>query len=149
MRSVELQIIEGGVGDLLLVPGYDRDGVQHKPRVTARAKQDRDGEWAFDPQGEPRDFEAFARVNWWGRDVEWKDELGFRGSKDLDSPHGQWTRLEAVCDGDSLAYFVNGQLANAAVKCTQPHGRLLFQSEGAEIFFRRIDLEPLAGKPGR
>ena len=39
--------------------------------------------------------------------------------------------------------YVNGQLVNQASEGTLTGGRLLFQSEGAEVYFRRIELQPL------
>ena len=47
----------------------------------------------FDPHGAAREFEN-GRINWFGRDVDWTDRLGFRGRQDVESPYGQWTRLE-------------------------------------------------------
>jgi hypothetical protein len=99
----------------------------------------------FDPAGEAREFES-GRVNWYGRDPDWADKLGFRGKDDVESPHGQWTRLEVLAQGDRLTYLVNGKVVNEASRSSLTEGKIIIQSEGAEIFFRRIDLEPLAGK---
>ena len=52
-------------------------------------------------------------------------------------------RAQAVVDGANLTYYVNGQLVNAATDSTFTSGKIMIQSEGAEIFFRRFDLEPL------
>ena len=51
--------------------------------------------------------------------------------------------IEVVCAGDTLEYFVNGKLVNKASGLSNTNGKLMFQSEGAEIFFRRIELHPL------
>ena len=56
MRSVEAQVIEGGVGDFILVAGFDAEGRKLAPRMTARARKDRDGEPVFDPSGAEREF---------------------------------------------------------------------------------------------
>ena len=88
MRSVEAQVIEGGVGDFILVAGFDAEGRKLQPRLTARAGTDRDGEPVFDPKGEAREFES-GRVNWFGRDPDWADRLGFRGKQDVESPSGR------------------------------------------------------------
>ena len=98
----------------------------------------------FDPTGEAREFES-GRINWYGRDVDWQDKLGFRGKADVESPAGEWTRLEVVAEGDRLTYLVNGKVVNEGVRSSLTDGKIIIQSEGAEIFFRRIDLEP-AGK---
>jgi len=142
MRSIEAQIIEGGVGDIILVAGFEADGTRLTPRITARTGKDRDGEAVFDPAGEAREFES-GRINWYGRDVDWLDKLGFRGKDDVESPYGQWTRLEVIAQGDRLTYVVNGKVVNEGSRSSLTEGKILIQSEGAEIFFRRIDLEPV------
>jgi len=143
LRSIECQIIEGGVADFILVGGYEPNGELLRPAMTARTRKDRDGETVFDPNGTPQRFSG-GRINWWGRDEDWADKLGFRGRQDVESLYPQWTRIEAVCDGGKLTYYVNGRLVNEGTEATVTDGRLLFQSEGAEIYFRRIDLEPLS-----
>jgi hypothetical protein len=142
MRSVEAQVIEGGVGDFILVAGFDAEGRKLQPGLTARAGPDRDGEPVFDPRGEAREFES-GRINWFGRDPDWADRLGFRGKRDVESPYGEWTRLEVIADGDRVTNLVNGTVVNEGTRSTLTEGRILVQSEGAEIYFRRIDLEPL------
>ena len=84
--SIEAQIIEGGVRDLLVVPGTHADGSPVFPlSLTAEVIQDRDGETVW-KKGDERKIFSSGRINWYGRDPDWKDKLGFRGSQDLDSP---------------------------------------------------------------
>ena len=142
MRSIEFQIIQGGVGDFILVAGYDKDGNRLTPRLAVTAGKDRNGQNVYDPNGVSREFEG-GRINWYGRDPDWKDGLGFRGKQDVESPDGEWTRLEAICDGDKITNIVNGKVVNAGTRSGLTRGKIIFQSEGAEIYFRRIDLEPL------
>jgi len=142
MRSIEAQIIEGGVGDIILVAGFEPDGTRVTPRITARAGKDRDGESVFDPAGEAREFDT-GRINWYGRDPDWSDKLAFRGKADVESPFGEWTRLEVLAQGDRLTYFVNGKVVNEASRASLTEGKIIIQSEGAEIFFRRIELQPV------
>lgn len=141
MRSIEAQIIEGGVGDIILVAGFDT-GQKQTPTLRAKASRDRDGEAIYDPQGELRTFET-GRINWWGRDVDWQDRLGFRGRQDVESANGGWTRLEVVAKGDTITTLVNGQVVNAGDQASLTEGRIMIQSEGAEVYVRKIDLEPL------
>lgn len=143
MRSIEAQVIEGGVGDFILVAGFEPDGRRLTPAMTARGATDRDGEPVYDPAGQPREFQT-GRINWFGRDPDWEDKLGFRGRQDVESPYGQWTRLEVVAEGDRLTNIVNGKVVNEGSKASLTEGRILIQSEGAEIYYRKIDLEPLA-----
>lgn len=142
MRSQECQIIEGGVGDFILVGGYTASGEFIVPKLTATASKDRDGETIYDPKAPPKEFQG-GRINWWGRDPDWVDVLGFRGKQDVETPGNGWTRVEVICDGDNITNIVNGHVVNKGTKSSLTKGKLIFQSEGAEIYFRKIDLIPL------
>ena len=142
MRSIEFQMIDGGVGDIILVGGYADNGELLRPVLKAKTRKDRDGETVFDPDGQPNTYSS-SRVNWWGRSEDWADKLGFRGPADVEHPGGQWNHLEAIVDKGNLSYYVNGRLVNQGFDGSLTEGRLLFQSEGAEVYFRRIDLQPL------
>lgn len=148
MRSLEAQIIEGGVGDFILVAGFDSGGRRIAPRLTVPVSRDRDGEPVYDPQGTMKEFEG-GRINWFGRDVDWEDKLAFRGQQDVESAAGEWTRLEVIADGDRVANIVNGRLVNQGRRSSLTEGKILIQSEGAEIYFRRVDLKPLSGERER
>ncbi len=138
MESIECQMIEGGTGDIILVGG------KHKPTVTVEAEK-HGNQVYFKPGASPVTLNS-GRFNWYGRDPNWKDVKGFRGDQDVEKPVGQWNRLECVCDGDKITYVLNGKTVNAATKSSHTKGKILFQSEGAEVFFRKIDLEPLRGR---
>ncbi|MFN3651952.1 MAG: DUF1080 domain-containing protein [Armatimonadota bacterium] len=142
MLSQECQIIEGGTGDFILVGGHDKDGNQIVPKLTVTASKDRDGETIYDPTAPAREFQG-GRINWYGRDPEWRDVLGFRGKQDVESPYGEWTRVEVICDGDSITNIVNGKVVNKGTKSSLTKGKIIFQSEGAEIYFRKVELTPL------
>lgn len=137
MESIECQIIEGGCGDFILVGG------KGKPSFTTSVRTGSDRQPYFDPTGESRRFDS-GRINWWGRDAGWKDELGFRGKNDVEKPAGEWNRMEVICDGGRITNIVNGFVVNSATNASPVQGKLLFQSEGAEIHFRRIEIRPLA-----
>jgi hypothetical protein len=139
LESIECQMIEGGTGDFILVAGKGR------PKLTARAEK-RDGQWYYNPKAEPREFTS-GRINWYGRDPQWKDITGFRGKQDVERPLGEWNRLEVICDGDKITNILNGKVVNSCSHANPHKGKILFQSEGAEVFFRRIELVPLK-KPG-
>jgi hypothetical protein len=135
MESIECQMIEGGTGDILLVRG------KNQPTCMAPAEQ-RGREWYY-TKGAPEHKFPPGRLNWWGRSPEWKDVKGFRGKQDVERPVGEWNTLEVLADGDKLTYTLNGQFVNAATNCSHTKGKLLFQTEGAEVFFRKIDMKPL------
>ena len=146
MACIEAQIIEGGVGDVLVVPGKDADGKPIPLSLTADVVKDRDGETVWDPKGAPQTFTR-GRINWWGRDPDWKDELGIRGPKDQDKPVGEWNRMEVICDQDRIRVIVNGTVVNRGYDAVPQAGKLTIQTELAEIFVRRWELWPLGKAP--
>jgi len=135
MESIECQMIEGGTGDFILVGG------KGKPSITVTAEQ-RGNQWYYKEGASPKEFKG-GRINWWGRDPEWKDVLGFRGKQDVENPAGEWNMLECICDGGKITNILNGKVVNAGTNASHTKGKILFQSEGAEVLFRRIDLLPL------
>jgi Domain of Unknown Function (DUF1080) len=139
MRSVECQVGEGIVGDFISVGGFDESGQRVVPQLTVKTRKI-GRELFYDPSGPPTQA---TRVAWQGRDPDWKDELGFRGRNDVESPLGQWTRIEVVCEGPNITLSVNGKVVNVATQTSLSSGKILLQSEGAETYYRRIDLEPL------
>jgi hypothetical protein len=145
IRSIEAQVIEGGTGDFILVAGYDAGGTSTTPTLIVQAAKDRDGEDVYAPDGAPRQFEK-GRINWFGRDPDWTDTLEFRGRQDVESPAGEWTRLEVTCKDRAMTIHVNGMLVNAGADASVSSGRIMLQSEGAEIFFRRVELLPLVAR---
>ena len=139
-RSVEYQIIEGGTGDIILVNGYDKGSDQPiAPKLTAKVAANGKN---WDPNGTAKEFTK-GRIDWQYRDPNWKDVLGFRGAKDVEKPVGQWNLIEAYVEGGDVTYFLNGVKVMEGRNGSFKAGKLMFQSESAEIFFRRIELQPL------
>jgi hypothetical protein len=143
MESIECQMIEGGTGDFILVGGKNR------PSITVTAAKQPVGEGTtsrmepyYQPGAPPQAFIS-GRINWLARDPNWKDVKGFRGKKDAEVAVGEWNRLECICDGDKITLRLNGKVVNACTQSSATKGKILFQSEGAEVFFRKIDLTPL------
>lgn len=148
MASIEFQVIEGGVGDFIVVPGKDEQGNPIDVSLTAEVVKDRDGETVW-KRGAERQLFKSGRVNWYGRDPDWKDELGFRGKEDVEKPDGEWNRVEAICDGDRITNLVNGVVVNEGFMATPAAGKIQFQAEGAELYFRKIELWPLDKDPNQ
>ena len=48
-----------------------------------------------------------------------------------------------MVDHDHVKYFVNGKLVNEATDLSATKGKILFQTEGAETFYRNLELAPL------
>jgi putative membrane-bound dehydrogenase-like protein len=142
MASIEAQIIEGGVGDILVLSPKLADGTQLTTSLSAEYTLDRDKEKIW-KKGEPRQTVTAGRINWKHRDVDWADKVGFRGREDVESPSGEWNRLEVIAKGDTLQYFVNGAMVNEAFDCKPSEGKILLQTEGAEMLVRRYELYPL------
>lgn len=149
MPSIEVQIIEGGVGDFILVNGDDKDGKPVPMSLTCNVGRDRDGEviWQADGKRETFDLENRERINWFGRDPAWEDVKDFRGPNDVDSPHGEWTRIDVIADGGHIEVFVNGTKVNEAFDAQPREGRIQLQTELAEVFFRRWELWPVGKGP--
>lgn len=149
MPSIEVQIIEGGVGDFILVTGNDAAGKPVPLSVTCHVGRDRDDEVVWQPDGEAETFHSAnaKRINWFGRDPDWEDTKGFRGSRDVDSPDGKWTRLDVITAGPRITTFVNGVKVNEAFQVSPQAGRIQLQSEFAEIYFRRWELWPADAGP--
>jgi len=142
IASIEANIIEGGIGDIIVIGAKGPDGKPLAPSVTCEIALDRDGEKCW-KAGAPRQTVTGGRVNWEKRDPDWADRLGFRGKDDPDAPVGEWNRLEVVARGDTLRFFVNGRLVNEAFNVSPREGRVCIQTEGAELIARRFELWPL------
>ncbi|HPA19697.1 MAG TPA: DUF1080 domain-containing protein [Verrucomicrobiae bacterium] len=144
MTSYEFQIIEGGTGDILVVDTRTNKLESAAAPLSLVSEGFADGKQRyFKAGGEKLEFVNSGRLNWWGRDPAWTDTTRFRGGKDVESPFGEWTRCEVIARGDTLEYRVNDQLVNRAHKLSFTRGKLLFQTEGAEVWYRNIKLTPL------
>ncbi len=147
LTSVEAQIIEGGIGDILVLTGTDpHTGERFPVTATAETTRDRDNERVWKKGGEKETLNR-GRINWWGRDPDWKDVIGFRGKEDVESPLGEWTRMDVVCDGGKIEIFVNGIKVNEVYDVTPAHGKLQLQTEQAELIIRRWELWPIGKAP--
>ncbi len=146
MAGIECQIIEGGVGDILVLSPKLSDGTELTTSLSAELAFDRDQEKIW-KKGEPRKTITSGRINWFGRDVDWEDVVGFRGRNEVELPLGQWNRLEVIAKGDTLQYILNGSIVNEAFECKPSEGKILLQTESAEMFVRRYEIYPLDQVP--
>ncbi len=122
-RSVEFQIKEGETGDFWLTDGAAITGSNGK-RVT----------------GPPGSALNIGHVD---KGPE-ENVVGFRNTTgEFENPHGEWNLLELVEDGNVVRQYVNGHLANVGTDPFPNEGKILFQSEGAEVYFRNLKLAPL------
>ena len=146
MAGIEAQIIEGGTGDFIVVTGKREDGSAIDVALTAETTKDRDGEIVWKKGGE-RITRHSGRINWFGRDPDWTDKRDFRGKQDVQSPGQEWTRLEVICDGGHITQIVNGVVVNEGFDSVPSSGKILLQTELAEIYVRRYELYPIGKAP--
>lgn len=66
--------------------------------------------------------------------------------KEAERPAGEWNRIECLCLGDRLMVRLNGTLINAAESLVPNRGKIALQAHNAELFIRRIELQPIAKK---
>jgi hypothetical protein len=143
MQAIACQIIEGGTGDLNLVTG------KNKPKLAAFVEKRDDqyyavvGRFGLVESGKSGIVLNSGRVNWYGRDPSWKDVKGFRGAGDVEKPVGEWNTLECNCSGNLIQILLNGKVVNECQQVLPTKGKILLQSAGAEVFFRKIDLKAL------
>lgn len=142
MPGIECQIIEGGTGDLLVVP----DAAKSLSLSSLFLPGMPEGQKNFHVQGQPITLDS-GRLNWWGRDPKWEDVINYRGPDDVENWPGEWNRYEAVVDGPNLRVYLNGALVNMANDIVPAEGRIQIQSEGAEMHIRRFELHPIWAPP--
>jgi len=56
-------------------------------------------------------------------------------------PTGQWNRVEVISRNGKIKYIVNGVLVNEGEAPSITEGKILIQSEGAETYYRKIEIE--------
>ena len=132
--SVEMQIQEGDTGDIWAI------GTRVTSKINSTILN-------YDPNGEP--------VTRGSPDTHFSR---FHRSYSWDIPG--WNKIEIIVDGDHAKYYANGQLVNEAIDMKYwdstrgakgqagswkklEKGKILIQAEGAELFYRNIELTPL------
>lgn len=135
MHSIECQLIEGGTGDMLVVG----DGSE-KFSITSPVTPEKQGSSnVFQPSGKPVTINR-GRINWFGRDPQWKDVKGFRGAQDVEKPVGKWNKMECIAKGNEVFIYLNGKLVNHAFNVQPAKGQIQIQSESAELFIKSIEI---------
>ena len=142
MASVECQLAQGCVGDLIVIPGRDSAGGPIPVKITSDVVLGPDRRPRWKEGGAQRTFTGGQL--WWSKhDPEFKELLDTRGKDDVESPQGKWTRVECLCDGDRIEVRVNGVTVNKCYNVSPAAGKILLQSEGFELFVRKFELHPL------
>jgi hypothetical protein len=140
MRSQEFQIQEHDVGDY-----WEIGGTRIKTHVRTEGPAEKPS-YFYSPAGELETFLAAAKTG--GR---------IRHCFDAELPHGQWNTLDLYCIGQTSMHVVNGVVVMVLRESEQPDGqggfipltkgKIQLQSEGAEVFYRAITVEPIDGFP--
>ena len=139
--AIECNIYQGATGDFILLAG----GTE----VSLTVEGEQRGDVFYYVPGAPaqvreaggvRGAQIVAHLD---RDPEWKSVRGFRGRNDAEKAHGKWNVIEAIYDEDTITNVVNGNVVNKGTRASRTRGRIGLQSEGSEVFFRRLELYPL------
>ena len=136
MRSQEFQIEEGNCGDYWGVAG----GMQDIPVIKKS-----DSEYVYSPTGQVFTFSATGKV---GRHCIKQG--------DAENASGEWNTLDLYCHGDTSVHVINGKVMMVLYHSSQLEkgqvlplvkGKIQIQSEGAEVFYKHIIVEPLKAIP--
>lgn len=140
--GIEAQVIEGGMGDFLVLNAPVADGEVAPGQLTAEFEMDRDDERRW-KKGRARQVVTSGRINWEKRDEDWKDVVNYRGKDDSDAPIGEWNKMEVIAKGDTLRVLFNGRLVNEGFAAQPSSGPIAIQTEAAEFVVRKFELLPL------
>jgi len=136
MRSQEFQIEQGNCGDYWGVAG----GFEEVP-ATMRA----DSLYVYTPGAPLVTFRDKTKV---GRNCV------KRG--DAEKPEGEWNTVDLYCHGDTSVHVINGKVMMVLYHSQQwdngvasplTKGKLQIQSEGAEVYYKGIKVQPLQAIP--
>ncbi len=137
-NSHECQIMEGMFGD-----SYRMGDTWCEIKAT---RPDPETRYSFDPKG---DLIAF------GSD----ESAGKICSKNPENekPHGEWNTVEIICVGDTSIHIINGQVnmvnynsklvKSDGTKSSLTKGVIQLQSEGAEVFYRNMEIRKISEVP--
>ena len=132
LRSSEMQIQEGEIGDFFGVGAGSAEFPMSKVEVKGKTLDQ------YNP-------EASLKRN--------ADAVGggrvYR-SGDFELPHGEWNNCELITRGADAVYIVNGYVVNRLFNTYRDslhqqttRGKIQFQSEGSEVFYKNIELRPV------
>lgn len=142
MSAIECQLAQGCVGDLIVIRGKDQDGSVISVVLTSETTLGPDKRPRWKAGGEPRTFSK-GQLWWSQHDPDFRELLDTRGKDDVESPVGEWTRVECICKGGRITIIVNGATVNQCYDVYPSAGKILLQSEGFELFFRKFEIQPV------
>jgi hypothetical protein len=136
-RGIECQIEDSDVADLWLISSRadvatKTSGYQPKPDPL------QDGAAYYDPEGQSRTYGDHGKY------------VRIRHAADLEHPG--WNSVDVVVRGDSAVYLVNGQVDMRITNMKKwdngqwvrlDKGKILFQAEYSEVYYRNIKIRPV------
>jgi hypothetical protein len=138
--SIECQLAQGCVGDFIVIKGKDA-----QLSITSEIELGTDKRPRWKKGGTPTVYSG--RQFWWSKhEAGFKELIDTRGKDDVESPLGEWTKVEIECRGDRISVFVNGTQVNECYDVKPAAGRICLQTEGFEVWFRSFELHPLVKK---
>ena len=142
MSCIECQLAQGCVGDLIVIRGKDAKGKVIPVSLKAETALGSDKRPRWKAGGDVVTFTN--RQLWWHKhEAGFKELIDTRGKDDLESPLGEWTKVECICKGSRIEIRVNGTKVNEAFDVFPAAGKILLQTEGFEIDFRNFEISPL------
>lgn len=139
MQSQEFQVQNGDTGDYYTIAGTGMD-IRARQVVKPGAKYDI---YVYDSNGEYKRFKS-------GEDGRCRKNTNYEKA-------GVWNQLDLVCIGDKSYHIVNGKVAmilersvvynedNVATPLTK--GKIQIQSEGAEVYYKDIEIRSISELP--
>jgi hypothetical protein len=147
MRSFECQIEEHDCGDFWSVRNAVAFAETRRMDITPELRQEF-AVWCRRNEGQ---YPPFAY--WPGGPRMRIDKDGLMKQGDAEKPLGQWNDVDIYCTASNSLHVINGQTNMVLWNLSQTgpngtltplrRGKIQLQSEGAEIFFRAVELQAL------
>ena len=149
MQSHECQIQEHDAGDYWAVGAVE---IQI-PSVPVRIDDDPLGNnwFRYDPDGKHRTFGTFVTDS-----SQIRKNRRVIKSSDEELPYGQWNTVDLIFYEGNSIHVVNGTVVlrlYGSERATEPNtvpltsGKILLQSEGAEVYYRAIEIRTISAIP--
>lgn len=136
MATIEHQLMHENMGDTYLMANTYCE--------TKVVKSEDGKSFLFSPDGKSTAFSE--KDN--GRSI--------KKAKDAEKPLGEWNTVDLYCFGQTSVHVDNGQVVMINTNCSKiengqkiplTKGKIQIQSEGGELFIRKIEIEKIKGIP--
>lgn len=136
MATIEHQLMHDNLGDTYLMCNTYCE--------TKVVKSEDGKSYVFSPEGQSTSFSE--KDN--GRSI--------KKTKDVEAALGQWNTVDLYCFGQTSVHVVNGQVVMINTNCSKVEnglklpltkGKIQLQSEGGELFVRKMEIEKIKKIP--